>query len=101
MSERDVDCDVVIIGAGAAGLIAARELSRAGKGVRVLEARDRVGGRMREIEDPRSLAPIELGAEFVHGRPEITYDLLREIGVAVVDNGEATFTARDGPLRAE
>ena len=99
MKERDVDCDVVIIGAGAAGLLAAREVSRAGRSVRILEARDRVGGRMVEVDDPRALAPIELGAEFVHGRPAITYELLREIGVAVVDNGETIFTSRDGPLR--
>lgn len=99
MNERDVAYDVVIIGAGAAGLLAARELSQSGKSVRIVEARDRVGGRMLEADDPRALAPLELGAEFVHGRPAITYELLREIGVAVVDNGEVTFTARDGPLR--
>ena len=54
---------------------------------------------MREVADARSLSPIELGAEFVHGRPEVTLDLLREIGATVVDNGETMFTARDGPLR--
>jgi monoamine oxidase len=99
VNDRDNRCDVVVIGAGAAGLMAARDLSRAGYNVRVLEARDRIGGRLLEVNDPRALAPIELGAEFVHGRPEATYALLREIGAAVVDNGDATFTARDGPLR--
>jgi monoamine oxidase len=98
--ENDTQCDVVVIGAGAAGLLAARDLSRAGCSVRVLEARDRVGGRLLEVHDPRARAPIELGAEFVHGRPAVTYDLLREFGVAVVDNGDAMFTARDGSLRA-
>ena len=64
--------DVLIIGAGAAGLSAAIELSRAGLRVEILEARDRVGGRMFTRHDPTLNHPIELGAEFVHGlAPEI------------------------------
>ena len=66
------DLDVLIIGAGAAGLAALRDLDRAGKRVLCLEARDRIGGRIFTAHDPRSPIPIELGAEFVHGRsPEI------------------------------
>src|SRR2546423_14651598 len=60
---------VLVIGAGAAGLAAARELSRAGCEVIVLEARDRIGGRVFTHKDDDSPGPIELGAEFVHGRP--------------------------------
>jgi len=64
--------DVLIIGAGAAGLSAAIELSRAGLRVEILEGRDRVGGRMFTRHDPALNHPIELGAEFVHGlAPEI------------------------------
>ena len=64
--------DVSIIGAGAAGLSAALELSRAGFRVEILEARDRIGGRMFTRHDPTLNHPIELGAEFVHGlAPEI------------------------------
>jgi len=64
--------DVLIIGAGAAGLSAAVELSRAGLRVEIIEARDRVGGRMFTRHDPTLDHPIELGAEFVHGlAPEI------------------------------
>jgi monoamine oxidase len=64
--------DVLIIGAGAAGLSAAIELSGAGLRVEILEARDRVGGRMFTRNDPALNHPIELGAEFVHGlSPEI------------------------------
>ena len=50
--------DTIIIGAGAAGLMAARELVRAGKTVRVLEASDRIGGRIFTIHDPVSGIPI-------------------------------------------
>src|SRR5438094_1158629 len=64
--------DVLIIGAGAAGLSAALELSRAGLRVEILEARDRVGGRMFTRHDPTLHHAVELGAEFVHGlAPEI------------------------------
>jgi len=60
--------DVIIIGAGASGLAAARGLIRAGNRVLVLEARERIGGRV--YTHPADLqAPIELGAEFVHGKP--------------------------------
>jgi monoamine oxidase len=59
--------DILIIGAGAAGLSAALELSRAGLRVEILEARDRTGGRMFTRHDSTLNHPIELGAEFVHG----------------------------------
>ena len=63
---------IVIVGAGAAGLATARELARAGRDVVVLEARDRIGGRIFTHREPSSPVPIELGAEFVHGRaPEL------------------------------
>lgn len=63
---------VLIIGAGAAGLAAARDLARADIKVTVLEARERIGGRVFTLRDPDSLVPIELGAEFIHGEsPEL------------------------------
>jgi len=58
--------DVIVVGAGAAGLTAARALVRAGLKVRVLEARDHAGGRIFTRRHPNH-PPIELGAEFVHG----------------------------------
>src|ERR1051325_9485052 len=58
--------EILIIGAGAAGLAAARELSTAGRNVIVLEARERIGGRINTHFDTW---PIDLGAEFVHGKP--------------------------------
>jgi monoamine oxidase len=60
---------VLIIGAGVAGLAAARRLVEAGAHVIILEARNRVGGRIHTVHQPDWPIPIELGAEFVHGKP--------------------------------
>ena len=59
---------VIVVGAGAAGLAAARDLARAGCEVVVIEARGRIGGRVFTLNDPHFPAPIELGAEFLHGK---------------------------------
>jgi monoamine oxidase len=69
--------DVTIVGAGAAGLTAAIQLGNAGLIVTVLEARDRIGGRMFTVRDSKRDAPVELGAEFIHGRPPEIWNLLR------------------------
>lgn len=64
--------DILILGAGVAGLSAALDLARAGLGVELIEARDRVGGRVFTRFDSTLNHPVELGAEFVHGlAPEI------------------------------
>jgi monoamine oxidase len=77
--------DVVIVGGGAAGLSAARVLADAGRSVLILEARNRLGGRIFTIPDERLKTPIELGAEFVHGRPPATWRLIRESGLTALD----------------
>lgn len=64
---RERDADVIVVGAGVAGLAAAVRLAAAGRSVRVLEARERVGGRIWSEHPAGWPAPIELGAEFVHG----------------------------------
>jgi monoamine oxidase len=62
--------DVIVIGGGAAGLSATRDLTRGGLRVLLLEARPRLGGRV--LTQHTAHGPIELGAEFVHGAiPEI------------------------------
>lgn len=69
--------NVAVIGAGAAGLAAARRLSSAGLRVIVLEARDRIGGRVHTIRPPDSVLPVEAGAEFVHGDAEEIWPIIR------------------------
>lgn len=73
--------DIIIIGAGAAGLMAARELARAGKKTIVLEARDRIGGRVHTVIS-RNGEYLEYGPEFIHGDLPITKSLLAEAGLA-------------------
>jgi monoamine oxidase len=71
-----VKFDVAIIGAGAAGLAAARVLSGAGKRVVILEARPRTGGRIHTLHPGDLPLPIELGAEFIHGESETTFSIV-------------------------
>lgn len=73
---------IIIIGAGAAGLFAARKLSAAGHSVTVLEGGDRTGGRIFTTQPAGFVQPIEEGAEFVHGKLPLTMQLLKEAGVA-------------------
>jgi monoamine oxidase len=90
--------DVVVVGAGAAGLAAARELRRRGASVVVLEARDRIGGRIHTLHDERLPLPVELGAEFVHGEAPRTRRILAEAGLTTCDIGGEHRTARAGKI---
>ena len=90
--------DVVIIGAGVSGLAAASALRKSGLSVLIVEARDHVGGRAWTRHEPDLSAPIELGAEFIHGRVPETFELLREVGKAALDTSGAHWTLRNGKL---
>jgi monoamine oxidase len=89
--------DVVVIGTGAAGVFALRELVRAGLTAIGLEARNRIGGR---IFTRRTLArhPIELGAEFVHGTNNIVHRLVAEYGLTLVPHTGEAYSWWDGRL---
>src|SRR5919106_3010891 len=76
------NCDVVVVGAGLAGLTAARELSGAGLDVRVLEARDRVGGRtLSQAVGDHPEDVVELGGQWVGPTQHEILSLAQDLGI--------------------
>lgn len=92
--------DILIIGAGAAGLMAARELTHAGKKVIILEARSRLGGRIHTQETLGFSVPTEAGAEFVHGDLPVTRALCQEAGILLQPMGGQSYQVVDEEVRA-
>lgn len=92
--------DVIIIGAGAAGLAAARDLATAGLKLTVLEARGRVGGRILTWRDADAPGPIELGAEFLHGAAEETMRIAKAARLEVVKLPDEHLLSRGGRFHA-
>ena len=88
--------DVIIIGAGAAGLACARDLSGRGKRVCVLEGRDRAGGRIDTRRIDGIAVPIELGAEFIHGESETTFAIVDAAALAAYELPDTHCWSRNG-----
>ena len=88
----------VVVGAGAAGLMTARELARAGKRVTILEARARCGGRIDPLPAEEFGYPAEGGAEFVHGAAPLTRAVMREAGLSLLPRGGTRWSTRTGAL---
>ncbi|HUO68773.1 MAG TPA: FAD-dependent oxidoreductase, partial [Gammaproteobacteria bacterium] len=84
----NLKAEVAIVGGGIAGLAAARVLARAGRSSVVCEARGRLGGRIYTLRPAGLTAPVELGAEFVHGRPQGLVESLRAAGIQEASNSE-------------
>jgi monoamine oxidase len=99
MSSSTKSFDVAVIGAGTAGLAAAAELSLRDRSVCLIEARDRVGGRILTRHEPDLCVPLELGAEFVHGRPAATLKWLAERKTPLIDAAQNHWMLRAGKLR--
>jgi len=88
------DPAVIVIGGGMSGLAAACQLGRAGVPVSILEARDRIGGRVLTLHDPACQSPLELGAEFIHGKPPQIWDVLENAKVKISEvEGDSWCTA--------
>lgn len=90
-----MDYDVLIIGAGAAGLMAARDLSKSGYHVGIFEASERAGGRIATSQ----LWPggiVETGAEFIHGGAPVTHSLIKEAGLNTVEVKGKIASVRNG-----
>jgi monoamine oxidase len=86
-----------VIGAGAAGVAAAHKLHDAGVDIVVLEARERLGGRIFTRRDAATSVPIELGAEFIHGSAPELRRVLRDASIPSIDvGGQRWMTAGKG-----
>ena len=91
--------DVIIIGAGAAGLAAGRELLKAGKKVILLEAQNRLGGRINTLTAPGFSTHLEAGAEFIHGEMPVTQSLLKEAGIPFYATEGNYYSIKNGELQ--
>ncbi len=89
---------VLVIGAGAAGLAAARDLSQAGRKVIVIEARDRIGGRVFTHRDPHQVVPIEYGAEFIHGKSPELFAIARAANLEIYETSKRHWYFENGEL---
>ncbi len=102
--------EIIIIGAGATGLMAARELGKAGKRVIILEARDRIGGRIWPLPKDEFGYDAQAGAEYVHGEAHLAKSLMKEAGMTLIQTqgdmwnsygGEVTINSERVPNQDE
>lgn len=93
--------DVIIIGAGASGLMAAWELVQTGKKIIIVEARDRMGGRIHTIQPPGFELPIDTGAEFVHGKLKLTQMILEKAGLSFYEVAGDIWQKQNGQLQEQ
>lgn len=92
--------DVIIIGAGAAGLLAMRDLAKAGYHVCMLEATGIAGGRISNIKENFENY-VEAGAEFIHGKLPFTFQILQEAGLSYEPVEGKMIGVRQGQWQSE
>jgi monoamine oxidase len=95
---NDTQHDVIVVGAGAAGMTAAARLTCSGLRVLLLEARAAPGGRVLTRVDPHSGHSVELGAEFIHGKPPEIWNLLAEHPAPVYEGDGDDWCAEEGRI---
>lgn len=93
--------EIIVIGAGIAGLAAARDLIQRGYNVTILEARNRLGGR---VHTDRTLfdIPVEFGAEFLHGDRIPTWEIVKQLQLRTLHwrkTDDSLVRMADGSLR--
>jgi monoamine oxidase len=92
---------IIIVGAGASGLAASSVLCKAGFHPTILEARHRPGGRIHTEPDQHGHLRVEVGAEFIHGRKNRTWKIIREAKLQTHEVPDRHWIAEQGMLRAE
>ena len=92
--------DVLVIGAGAAGLMAAHEIALAGRKVCVIEAKEKCGGRIQTFYTAANY-PLEAGAEFIHGDLPLTMQLAKKAGLNTSTVGGSIWQKKDGGLQEQ
>ncbi len=97
---EEIFADVIVIGAGAAGLAATRALTATGHDVVLLEARDRIGGRVHTLYPQGWPGPVELGPEFVHGGNRVLWDILKQHRLPARHAPPRHWLSRSGQLVA-
>jgi monoamine oxidase len=91
--------DVIVIGGGASGLYAAAKLGEQGQKVLVIEAKDRLGGRIHTVQQPGGYT--EAGAEFVHGQLPLTLELLQEAQLAYHPVQGINYAMKNGEINVQ
>ncbi|PWU14284.1 MAG: hypothetical protein C5B50_17695 [Verrucomicrobia bacterium] len=92
---------VLVIGGGVAGLSAARVLAEAGYSVSILEARERLGGRIHTGSFATCPVPVEFGAEFVHGSENDTWEIIREAHLRTIGVPDRHWVISNGGISKE